>query len=82
MLSRTSWTATGLAGHTAIMTTYPPAAVREILGEILAWSAHAQWWITPIPELGGETPQACWRRGECLRVFDLVEAYGKDCAFT
>lgn len=69
-------------GHTACMTIWPPQPVREILGRILVWSAHAQWWSTPVPELGGESPAAVWRRGECLRVFDLVESYGRDPSFT
>lgn len=57
------------------MTIWPPRAVREKLGEVLAWSAHAQWWATPIPEFGGATPGEVWRRGECMRVFTLVESY-------
>lgn len=57
------------------MTIYPPQAVREKLGDVLAWSAHARWWGTPIPEFGGETPAQVWRRGEYKRVYDLVESY-------
>jgi hypothetical protein len=63
------------------MDIWPPQCVREELAAVLVWSAHASWWATPAPDLGGRSPGEVWRAGERCRVMTMLERY-RDPAFT
>ena len=51
--------------------------VEFILSGVLKESAHAKWWVTPIPRFDGETPRELWYSGSAGRhkVVDLVIDY-------